>query len=275
MSTFLQDLRYGLRMLARNPGFTVVAVLTLGLGIGANTAIFSLIDAVLLETLPVTHPEQLVLLRWESPHVVTDSLPYPTFAQLRDSTYVFDGMFAFCDLRLAIDVDGKPGIASGQLVSGSYFSVLGVQAIAGRTFTSEEDRVPGGDPIAVISYRYWKRQSGLDPAAVGKSITLNGLPFTIVGVTPPGFDGVRVGGVQDIWVPMMMQAQVMNGRRLLNDPKGWFFEIMARRNPGVSLEQATASLNVAYQQIARETGARITPEVERELASQKIELLPA
>src|SRR5437667_3052704 len=276
MGTLLQDLRYGLRMLATNPGFTAVAVVTLALGIGANTAIFSLIDAVLLKTLPVTHPEQLVLLRWESPHVVTDSLPYPTFAQLRDSTHVFHGMFAFCDLRLATDLNGKPGIASGQVVSGSFCSVLGVQAIAGRTFTSEEDRVPGGDPVAVISYRYWKRQFGLDPAAVGKSVTLNGLPFTIVGVTPPGFDGVSVGGTQDIWVPMMMQAPVMNGRMLLNDPKGWFFEIMARRKPGVSLEQATASLNVAYQQLARqETGARITREVERELASQKIRLLPA
>ena len=276
MSTLLQDLRYGLRMLARNPGFTAVAVLTLALGIGANTAIFSLIDAVLLKTLPVAHPEQLVLLRWESPHLVTDSLPYPTFAQLRDSTYVFDGMFAFCDLRLATDVDGKPGMASGQLVSGSFFSALGVQAIAGRTFTSEEDRVPGGDPVAVISYRYWKRQFGLELAAVGKSITLNGVPFIIIGVTAPEFDGVSVGDAQDIWVPMMMQAQVMNGRMLLNDPKGWYFEIMARRKPGVSLEQATAGLNVAYQQIARqETGARITLEVERELASQKIKLLPA
>src|SRR5205807_6933466 len=191
-----------------------------------------------------------------------------------DSSHVFDGMFAFCYLTLATDVHGKAGIAEGQLVSGSYFSVLGVHAIAGRAFTSEEDHVPGGDPVAVISYRYWKRQFGLDPAAVGKSITLNGLPFTIVGVTPPGFDGVSVGGAQDIWVPMMMQAQVMNGRMLLNDPKGWFFEIMARRKPGVSLEQATASLNVGYQQIARqEAGVRITREVERELASQKIKLI--
>src|SRR5437016_4046184 len=110
MSTLLQDLRYGLRMLARNPGFTTVEVFTLALGIGANTAIFSLINAVLLKTLPVTHPEQTVLLRWESPHVVTDSLPYPTFAQLRDSSHVFDGMFAFCDLRLATNVYGEPGI---------------------------------------------------------------------------------------------------------------------------------------------------------------------
>src|SRR5579863_1019724 len=276
MGTLLQDLRYGLRMLAKNPGFTAVAVLTLALGIGANTAIFSLIDAVLLKTLPVAHPEELVLMRWESPHVVTDFLPYPTFAQLRDSSQAFDGMFAFCSPWLGTDVDGKPGIASGQLVSGSFFSVLGVRAIRGRTFTAEEDRVPGGDPVAVISHRYWKRQFALDPAAVGKSITVNGLPFTIIGVTPPEFDGVSVGDARDIWIPMMMQGQVMNGRMLLNDPKGWYFEIMARRKPGVSLEQASASLNVAYQQIARqETGARITPEVERELASQKIELLPA
>jgi predicted permease len=276
LASVWQDIRYGLRMLRKNPGFTAVAVITLALGIGANTAIFSLIDAVLLKTLPVAHPEQLVLLRWESPHVVTDYLPYPTFDQLRGSSHVFDGMFAFYNLGLATAVDGEPGVAACQLVSGSYFSVLGVHAAAGRTFTSEEDRIPGGDPVVVISYRYWKRQFGLNPAAVGKSITLNGLPFIIIGVTPPGFDGVTVGDARDIWIPMMMQAQVMDGRPLLNDPKGWFFEIMARRKPGVSLEQARASLNVDYQQIARqESGARITPELERELASQKIALLPS
>src|SRR5207245_3549335 len=124
-------------------------------------------------------------------------------------------MIAFCNLGLATSVDGRPGLARGQLVSGSYFSVLGVQAIAGRTFISDEDRVPGGDPIAVISYGYWKRQFGLDPAAVGKSITLNGQPFTIIGVTAPGFDGISVGDARDIWLPMMMQAQVMDGRSLL------------------------------------------------------------
>jgi len=276
LASIWQDIRYGLRLLRRNPGFTAVAVITLGLGIGANTAIFSLIDAVLLKTLPVAHPEELVLLRWESPHGATDFFPYPMFDQLRDSSRVFNGMFAFYNLGFATAVDGKPGMAAGQLVSGSYFSVLGVQAAAGRTFTSEEDRVPGGDPVAVISYRYWKRQFGLDPAAVGKSITLNGLPFIIIGVTPPRFDGVTVGDARDIWIPIMMQAQVMDGRPLLNDPKGWFFEIMARRKPIVSLDQARASLNVDYQQIARqETGTRISPQVERELASQKIALLPS
>jgi predicted permease len=276
IENLIQDLRFGLRMLRTNPGFTAVAVLTLALGIGANTAIFSVVNAVLFKTLPVTNPEQLVLLRWESPHNVTDSLPYPTFAQLRENSQGFAGMFAFCNLGLITSSDGRPGIAGGQLVSGSYFSVLGVQAAAGRTFTSEEDRVPGGEPLAVISYRYWKLQFGLDPAAVGKSITLNGVPFTIIGVSAPGFDGVAVGDAPDIWLPMMMQAQLMDGRSLLNDPKGWYFQIMARRKPGVSLQQATASLNVAYQQIAgQETGARISPQAERELGSQKIALLPA
>jgi predicted permease len=276
LETLWQDLRYGLRMLVKNPGFTAVAVVTLALGIGANTAIFSMLDTLLLKTLPVSHPQQLVLLRWASLHNTTDYLPYPTFAQLRDNSNALAGMFAFCNVGLATNINGTPAIASGQLVSGSFFQILGVPAIAGRTFTTEEDLVPGRDPVAVISYGYWKRQFALDPAVVGKSITLNGQPFTIVGVTAPGFEGVNVGSSQDIWMPMMMQAQVMDARSLLNDPKGWFFEIIARLKTGVTLEQAIASLNVAYQQIARQqAGSRISPRVEQELASEKILLLPA
>jgi predicted permease len=276
LASLWQDLRYGSRTLAKNPGFSVVAAFTLALGIGANTAIFSLINVILLKALPVSDPDQLVALRWESPHSKTDSLPYPTFEQLRDSSHVFKGMFAFCNVGLATSMDGEAGLATGQLVSGSFFSVLGVRAVAGRTFASEEDRVPGGDPVAVISYAYWKRQFGLDPGAIGKQLTLNGVAFTVIGVAGPAFEGLSLGNTPDIWVPMMMQAQVMDGRSLLNDPKGWFFQVMARRKPGVSLEQAAASLNVAYQQIARqETGARITPQVEQELASQKVALQPA
>ena len=275
IESLIHDVRYGVRMLRKNPGFTTVAVLTLALGIGANTAIFSLINAVLLKTLPVSHPEELVLLRWESPHNMTDSLPYPTFAQLRDSSRAFEGMFAFMNVRLATVIDGKQGTAAGELVSGSYFSLLGVPAVAGRAFTPEEDRVPGGNPVAVISYGYWKRQFGLSPSAVGKSITLNRQSFTIIGVSVPGFEGLSVGATEDIWVPMMMQAQLMDGRALLNDPKGWFFRVIARRKPGVSLEQATASANVAYQQIARqEAGGLLSSQAEQALANEKIALLP-
>src|SRR5690349_10569332 len=143
-----QDICYGLRQLRRNPGFTIVAVLTLALGIGANTAIFSLLDTVLLKTLPVNHPEQLVLLRWASPHNTTDSLPYPTFAQLRDNSNALAGVFALYNVRLATNINGTAAIASGQLVSGSFFQILGVPVIAGRTFTTEEDLVPGRDPVA-------------------------------------------------------------------------------------------------------------------------------
>jgi predicted permease len=276
ISEVFQDIRYGLRQLRRNPGFTAVAVLTLALGIGANTAVFSLIDAILIKTLPVWKPEQLFLFRWESPHVITDDLPYPLFDQIRSNTHVFQAMSALYNLDLATSVDGKPALATGQLVSGNFFAMLGVRTIAGRAFSLEEDRIPGGDPVAVISYRYWKRQFGLDPSAVGKTITLNGWPFTVVGVTGPNFNGVSVGASPDIWVPMMMQAQVMNGRSLLNDSRGWFFEILARVQDGVSLPQATADLNVAYQQIAmKEAGATITPEMRENLARQRISLLPA
>ena len=276
LGELVADVRYGLRQLRRNPGFAVVVVLTLALGIGANTAVFSLIDAILIKTLPVRKPGQLFLLQWESPHVVTDALPYPLFDQIRSNTHAFRAISAFCNLDLATSVDGKPGMASGQLVSGSFFSMLGVRTIAGRTFTPEEDRVPGGDPVAVISYRYWKRQFELDPSAVGKSITLNGSPFTIVGVSAPDFYGIAMGGSPDVWVPMMMQAQVMDGRALLNDPDGWFFGILGRLKDGVTVAQATADLNVAYHQIAMAgAGSRITPQMRQDLAHQHISLVPA
>jgi putative ABC transport system permease protein len=276
MATLIQDLRYGIRMLAKSPGFTAVAVLTLALGIGANTAIFTLVNAVMLKSLPVAHPQQLVLLRWESPHATTDSLPYPTFSELRDGNSNFAGMFAFHDLELATSVEGKAGVAGGELVSGNFFSILGVSVAAGRTFTAEEDRTPGRNAVAIISYEYWRRQFGLDRSVVGKPITLNGVPFNIIGVAARGFDGVSLGDRQDIWIPMMMQAQVMDGRSLLNDPNGWFFQIMARRKVGISDQQAEASLNVLYQRIARqESGVKLTPQAAQELTSQRIVLLPA
>ncbi|MGH9396204.1 MAG: ADOP family duplicated permease [Terriglobia bacterium] len=276
LETLLQDLRYGLRQLRRNPGFTAVAVITLALGIGANTAIFSVINAVMLNVLPVSHPNQLVLLRWESPHMVTDYFPYPTFDQLREHNSVFSEMFAFHELQLATRLGDQSGLAEGSLVSSNYFSALGIKAAAGRTFTAEADRTPGGAPFAVISYRYWKRQFGLDPAAIGKLIKLNGAPFTIIGVTTPGFFGVTVGDSRDIWIPITMQAQVMDGRSLLNDTKSWWLRMMARRKAGISESKALAGINVAYQEIARrQAGARLASESDQELAHEKIALVPA
>ncbi|HTV55223.1 MAG TPA: ABC transporter permease [Terriglobia bacterium] len=274
--TLLQDLRYAFRQLLRNPGFAAVAVLTLALGIGANTAIFSAIDAVMLKVLPVPHPEQLVFLEWQSPHEVTDYLPYPTFDRLRKQNQAFSGLAAFHSLDLATRVDGEHGLAAGQLVSGDYFSVLGVQPLIGRTFTSEEDRAPGTDPFAVISYRYWESRFARDPDVLGSSIELNGAPFTVIGVMPSAFFGVSPGDSPDVWIPLMMQAQVMDGKSVLNDAKSWWLQIMARRKPEVSEPQALAAINVVYQRYARQqAGAQVSPDAARELQLEHLALLPA
>ncbi len=214
MGTLFQDLKYGIRMLAKNPGFTLVAVLTLALGIGANTAIFSLIDAVLLKMLPVQNPQQLVLLTWMSkgwPEGVissltgnvsgapgggrtSESLSYPTYERIRAANSVFSSVLVMAadGSELNVNVNGAPERAHGDLVSGSFFTTLGVQPILGRALTPEDDK-PEASPVAVISYGYWQRRFGRDPAAVGKGITVNSVPATIVGVAPPEFYGVRPG----------------------------------------------------------------------------------
>jgi predicted permease len=276
IETLIQDLRYGVRQLRRSPGFTAVAVITLALGIGANTAIFSAIDAVMLKFLPVSHPEQLVFLRWQSSHSTTDYFPYPIFDQLSKHSQVFTGLVAFHSLNLATRVDREPGLAAGQLVSGNYFSVLGVRPVIGRTFTPEEDRIPGADPYAVISYRYWENRFGRTLSVVGRSIELNGVPFTIIGVMPPTFFGLSVGDSRDLWIPLMMQAQVMDGKSLLNDPKSWWLQVMARRKPEIPEQQAAAAINVLYQRYAREqAGTHLSPEARNELAHEHIALLTA
>ena len=204
MSTLIQDLKYGLRMLAKNSGFTAVAVLTLALGIGANTAIFSLIDAVLLRGLPVKNPRQLVVLGWHQTRKVqggpgfsgdgTHSLPYLGFQRLRRHYDVFSNVVGFVPLgtgpeSVTVNIDGHASVAGGEMVSGNYFAGLGVSPVLGRVLTdADEDRAAR---VAVLSYGYWNRKFGRDPAVIGKTITLGGEPFSIVGVAPPEFFGVQ------------------------------------------------------------------------------------
>ena len=229
MGALVQDLRYGIRMLVKNPGFTAVAVLTLALGIGANTAIFSLIDAVLLKMLPVQNPRQLVLLAWTSkgwPEGVmssltgnmsgapgggrtSESLSYPTYERIRAGNSVFSSVLAMAadGDKVSVSFKGVPEMADADLVSGSFFTTLGVQPILGRALTPEDDKA-GASPVAVISYGYWQRRFGRDPAAVGKAITVNSVPATIVGVAPPEFYGVRPGQAVEIWLPIHTQPQV-------------------------------------------------------------------
>jgi predicted permease len=253
-----QDLCYGARMLLKHPGFTCVAALTLALGIGANTAIFSLIDAVLLKMLPVNNPERLVLLERARGGNTVTRFPYRTYKQIRDQNEVLSGLLAYHTLRMSVGVDGQPEPAlAGQLVSGNYYAVLGVNAALGRTILPDDDRAPGASPVCVISHNYWRRRFASDPSVIGKIIHIGGAPFTIIGVTPPEFFGLEVGSSLDISVPLMMQQQVMPGIRSYvdgADPNS-FFSVMGRLRPGLTTQQAQAGLSTLYQRLCAEYAA--------------------
>lgn len=272
MGSFAQDLRYAGRMLLKSKAFTAIAVLSLALGIGANTALFSLVDAVLLKTLPVKKPNELVLFHWlggprglsrgimgsTKTDPVTGmrtstSFSYLTFERIRDNNETLADVFAFAPLhQLNVNVDGQPEIASGQFVSGGYYPGLGVQAVIGRTLTPDDDQA-GATPVAVITHRYWQRRFGSDREVMGKTVNVNNVSFTIIGVTPPEFLGAsQVGWSPDLSIPFSTQQQVSPHEPSLNGPWFWWLQIMGRLNPGVSEEQAAASFESIFQQSAQE-----------------------
>jgi len=291
MGNLLKDLRYGFRMLAKNPGFTTVVVLCLALGIGANTAIFALIDTLLLKQLPVENPASLVILTDPTSTGVSigsqkgqrDFLSYPEYVYLRDHTQVFSSMFA-SESHLSQQNVSLNGTGSAieqvqaRLVSGEYFPTLGVHALLGRVFTTEDDRSSGANPLAVISYNYWKRRFALDPSVIGKSLQLHATIFTIIGVTPQGFFGETVGESPDVWFPMTMQSKVMPGREWLVQSKSVMEKVMwlhvfGRLNPGVTIEKAQASVNLTFQQLlVSELGSKMTETEQRDYLDQKIQI---
>src|SRR5216683_379525 len=197
MQTLLQDIRFTLRMLRKSPVFTIIAVLSLALGIGANTAIFSLMDQVLLRALPVKHPEHLILLDQPGPQRGSirseNAFSYPMYQDFRDRNRVFSGVLARFPLSMSVAFHGQTDRAEGELVSGNYFDVLGVPALVGRTFTQDDDRTPDGHPVAFLTYGYWKRRFGGDRTILNQTVLLNGHAMTVVGIGPPGFQGVEVG----------------------------------------------------------------------------------
>jgi predicted permease len=272
----LNDVRYAVRMLLKTPGFTAVAVFTLALGIGANTAIFSLIDTVLLKMLPVKNPEQLVLLHTVDAQGNSSSIfSYPLYQRLRDHNDVFSGIFVASSPRLSLSMEGQASPVIGELVSGNYFSVLEVHPILGRALTIEDDRIPGAHPVAVISHIFWKNRFELSPSVVGKAITLNGASFTIIGVTPPEFFGETVGRMPEVWIPMMMQSQVMPGRSYLNADDVRWLHMMARIKLGVVEKQVRANLNVILRQYLSEiAGETKDAQRQREILNQRIEPTP-
>jgi predicted permease len=267
-----QDLRYGARMLLKHKGFTLVAVLSLALGIGANTAVFSLIDAALLKSLPVRDPEQLYLIAHAGERGVTEVNNFPFFEQLRDHNQSFAGLLAFNPNQWKVTLNGETEIVAGQVVTGNYFSVLGVGAVLGRTLTGEDDQVSKGHPVAVISYAYWQRRFGKDPEVLGKTITINLTPFTIIGVTPPEFFGLQVGRSAEISVPMAMHSLVGSGANLSERRFWWNLPILGRLNPGVELDQARAELDVLQQQFLVEAGMK--PDRRKDFFA-RVELMPA
>ena len=253
MHAVAQDIRYAVRSLAATPGFTLVVVLTLALGIGANTAIFSLTDQVLLRLLPVKSPEQLVLLdgpgAFQGRTFNNGTFSYPMYRDFRDQGHVFDGVLARFPSPLTLMTSGQAERVGGELVSGNYFDVLGVRAHIGRTFTQEDDRTPGGHPVAVLSYNFWMRRFAGDRSVLSRTVTLNGLPMTIVGVTPQGFYGIVVGENPDVMVPVMMKAQMTPTWDDLQNRRSRWLTVMGRLKPGVSVTQAEAAMNVVYRQI--------------------------
>jgi len=240
MNGLAQDIKFGIRMLVKNPGFALVVIVTLGLGIGLNTAIFSLVNAVLFRPLPFDDVQQLVELNrgeWN------DFFSYPDYAEYRDRSGIFSELSAWSYAPISIGIGDTTELRFGQIVTGNYFDVLRVHAQHGRMLTSEDDKVAGRHPVAVISHGYWQGNCGGDPSVVGKSISLNGGVYRIIGVAPEGFVGAYPAFSPDVWVPMMMEAQIMpEGGQLENRGSGWL-RVIGRLKPGVTLEQAQARLD--------------------------------
>ncbi|MGH9346661.1 MAG: ABC transporter permease [Vicinamibacterales bacterium] len=253
MDQLRQDFRFALRSFRRAPAFSIVIVLTLGLGIGANTAIFSLMDQVLLRMLPVRAPQELVLLNGPGPFSgrTMNSMTFsvPMFRGLEQgSRGVMAGMFARFDTSATLSTAKQSERVYAELVTGDYFSVLGVGSVLGRTLGHDDDRTPSGHPVVVLSYGYWQRRFGGEPGVLNLEIRINNHPMTVVGVAARGFSGVDTGSPADLFVPIMMKAELTP---TWNDLESWrsrFVTIMGRLKPGVTIDQAAAAMNVVYRQ---------------------------
>jgi predicted permease len=270
LQTLWQDIRYGLRMLAKNPGFTVVAVATLALGIGANTAIFSLVNAVMLQSLPVRHPEQLVVPRWSAHEWPKDigttsfgdcsaarnpgaslgacSFSYPVFKEIRAEKDLFSSVSAFAGpAQLDLSGNGPASMAEGELVSGEYFQTLGATAALGRTLEPSDEQ-PGAAPVVVLNYGYWQSAFGGAASAIGKTIRLNGVAFTIVGVSEPKFTRLTPGKALDLWLPLSQIVPLglhWGGDGI--DARKWWLTVVARLKPGTPAPQAQEAVSLLFR----------------------------
>src|SRR6266850_2189204 len=280
METLLKDLRYGFRSMLKRKGFAAIAILTLALGIGANTAIFTLVNALILKSLPVSHPEELVLFNDTTGEGTSlEDTPrsgqwkrfsYASYQYFRNHNQSFQDITAFRsgESRLSVRKTGSEASeaaqrAWGHLVSGNYFSVLGVTAMRGRVLTPEDD-APNAPPAAVISDRYWQQQLNSDPAIVGKTLILNGTNFTVVGLTPPEFFGGRVRRPPDFWLPLSFHPQIELRKSYLDDGEAYWLMLMGRLKHDVRIEQAQASTNLALRQLlSDQAGSKLNEDRQR------------
>jgi predicted permease len=279
------DLRFALRTLRKSPLFTAVAVLSLALGIGANTAIFTLLDQILLRLLPVKDPQQLVLLTMRGFHYGGNwggnAISYPMYYDFSEHNTVFSGMFCRFPIRVSLGFNGHTERTAAELVSGTYFPVLGVGAALGRTFTPDDDRVPNGHPLMVLTYAFWRTRFAGDPNIIGKTMLMNGHNFTIIGVAQQGFDGVELGNTAQVFMPIMMRAQAIpnsDSMDFKNRRQRWV-NAFGRLKPGITAEQAKASLQPFFHgmlemEVTQEAFNNASAEVRQRFLKNIIEVLP-
>ena len=271
MNNLLKDLRYAARMLFKTPGVTLVAVITLALGIGANTAIFSSVSAFTSRPLPVPHPEQLVRpLEVTEDRGDTDDLSYPDFVDYRNQSNSFQGLSAEDMVGVAFDAQEQNDVIWGQLVSGNYFDVVQVKPFMGRAFANDEDGAPGGHPVVVIGYSLWQRRLCDDQNIVGKSVRLNNHQFQVIGVAPESFRGTKFGLSMDFWAPMAMVGELRGNAEVLTWRNSHWLTVIGRLKQGVSIDQASAELNAISMRLnqsymddrAKNTQAKVFTEID-------------
>jgi predicted permease len=279
----LQNIRFAVRSLSRARLFVAVAVLSLAFGIGANTAIYTLTDQILVRMLPVKQPEQLVMLTAEGRHygnnMGSNRISYPMYQDFRDHNTVFSGMFCFHETDLSLSYSGHTERVSGEMVSGNYFPVLGVGAAIGRLFTAEDDKFQGAHPVAVLSYGYWQNRFGGDPGVVGRKLIINGYPFTVIGVSQPGFTGTDPGYAPQVRVPVTMSAKLIDFLRP-NDRRSRWVTAFGRLKPGLTAKQAEAGIQPYFHQllqmeVMQKEFAKAAPEMKSEFLRMRMTVLPA
>lgn len=283
MSTIWNDLVYAIRGFRRTPLFTAVAVISLAFGIGANTAIFSLLDQVLLRLLPVKNPDRLVLLSTHGAHYGSNwgdnSISYPMYKDFRDHNEVFSGMFCRFSIQASLGYGNRTERVGAELVSGNYFPLLGVEAALGRLITPDDDRVRGGEPYVVLSYAFWQTRFASDRSIIGKNLTINGHSMTVIGVAQGGFDGVQLGDSAKAFIPIMMKAQMTPLWDGMDDRRWHWVNAFGRLKPGVTREQAKASLQPLMHSLlemeVKEPGFRnASAYIKREFLKSWMDVLP-